>query len=148
MDSFWKKALGAVVGSVLANVGVWWIGVSTLTIPSDFPPLAGPGPTIFFTTVGGIGAVVVFTLLRRMSSRPREHFRLVALIVLILSFIPDLLLLSEGAGESVPGVTLPGVALLMVLHLVAAAVIVWALTGGGAKEGRSKDGRSEGRGRD
>lgn len=131
MTAVLRRAFRAVVWAVLANLLVWWGGVSTLDIPSDFPPLAGSGPTIFFTTVGAVGAVAVHATLRRLARRPDTLFRRVAVVVLVLSFLPDLWLLTDGARESVPGVTVSGVALLMLMHVVAAAVIVWVLTGGG-----------------
>jgi len=132
MESLWKRGLKALVWAVVANLVVWWLGVSLLTIPSEFPPLAGAAPTVFFTTVGAVGAVLVFALLRRVSDRPALVFRRVAVVFLLLSFIPDLLLLTEGGRDAVPGVTVPGVAVLMIMHVVAAVIIIRALAGDGA----------------
>lgn len=131
MESLWKKGLRAWVWAVVANLVVWWLGVSLLTIPPDFPPLAGAGPTIFFTSVGAVGAVLVLALLRRLSDRPAALFRRIAVAFLLLSFVPDLLLLTEGGRDAVPGVTVPGVVVLMVMHVVAAVIIIRVLVGGG-----------------
>ena len=138
MESIWKSGLKALVWANLANAAVWWVGVSVLPVPADFPPLAGVGPTLFFTSVGAVGAVAVYAVVRRTSSRPAILFRRIAALVLLLSFIPDLALLTEGGREAVPGVTVPGVVLLMVMHVVAAGVIVQVLVGwqgGGSVEG-------------
>ncbi|MDX1568451.1 MAG: hypothetical protein R3223_11665, partial [Longimicrobiales bacterium] len=69
MESIWKTGLKALVWANLANAVVWWMGVSVLPVPSGFPPLAGVGPTLFFTSVGAVGAVAVHAVLRRASSR-------------------------------------------------------------------------------
>ena len=47
---------------------------------------------------------------------------------LLLSFLPDLWLLSEPGSQAFPGATPTHVVVLMVLHTVAAAVIVPGLT--------------------
>ena len=134
MDSIWKTGFKALVWADLANAAVWWMGVSVLSVPPEFPPLAGVGPTIFFTSMGAAGAVGVYAVLRRISDRPAILFRRIAGIVLLLSFIPDLLLLTGGGREAVPGVTVPGVILLMIMHVVAAGVIVQVLVGSGSAE--------------
>ncbi len=48
-------------------------------------------------------------------------------MALVLSFLPDLWLLS--GNSSFPGATSTGVGVLMVLHIVAALTIVWGLIG-------------------
>ena len=63
----------------------------------------------------------------------REIMALISVVVLVLSFAPDLWLLSDGAAEVFPGGTVPGVALLMLMHVAAAAVIVWFLTAPAAR---------------
>jgi hypothetical protein len=58
--------------------------------------------------------------------------------VLLLSFLPDLWLLSDAAAEAFPGATGSGVAVLMLMHVAAAGVIVWALTGRRSEGGASR----------
>lgn len=135
MEPLWKRGLNALVFAVVGNLVVRWLGVALLPVPSDFPPLAGAGPTIFFTAVGALGAVAVLAILRRVGSRPGFLFRRVAAVVLLFSFIPDLWLLTAGGRDAVPGANAPSVILLMMLHVVAAGIIVWALTGGEREEG-------------
>ncbi len=127
-DRLWVAGLKALVGSIIATLTVRLAAVATLDIPTDFPPLAGPAPTIFFTAVGALGATAVFGVVRRRSDRPEYLFRWIALGVLLLSFLPNLLLLGDGAAGTFPGVTPTGVGVLMLMHVVAAAVIVWLLT--------------------
>ena len=128
----WRTSLKTIVAAVVATLLVRWVGVSVLDIPLEFPPLAQAGPTVFFTTISALGAVAVFAVVRRRSRTPARLFRGIAVGVLFLSFIPDLWLLSEGAGAIFPGGTGPGVGLLMLMHVVAASVIVWVLTRGAA----------------
>ena len=128
-SGFWTRAATAVVGAILANLAVWWLGVTFVDVPSGFPPLDGPGPTIFFTAVGAVGAVVVYKLVSAFSSSPDSVFRGIAVVVLLLSFVPDAWLLSAGGREAVPGATAPAVAVLATMHVVAAVIIVAALTG-------------------
>jgi hypothetical protein len=126
----WLGAIMAVVGAVAATLATRALLLTVLDVPPEFPPLAGPGPTIFLTVVGAVGAVVVFAILGRVSSRPVARFRRVALIALVLSFLPDVWLLTDGAAGAFPGATPAAVGTLMVLHIVAAGVVVWALTAG------------------
>lgn len=125
----WLTGLTGLVGAILATLTVRWVALATLDIPPEFLPLAGPGPTIFFTADAAIGAVVVFGLLRRYTERPETLFRWIALAVLMLSFVPDLWLLSDSGVDAFAGATPAGVGVLMLMHVVAAAVIVWSLTG-------------------
>jgi len=134
--SLWKSGAIAIGGALVATLAVRAVAVAVIDVPAEFPPLAGPGPTIFFTLVSGAVAVGVYGLVRRSSQRPDRLFRGIAAVVLLLSFLPDLWLLSDGASGAFPGATPAGVGILMVMHLAAAAVIVWALTGrsGGSEE--------------
>jgi hypothetical protein len=122
-------ALMAVGGALVATLAVRFVGLALVDVPPEFPPLAGPGPTVFFTVVCSVVAVTVYGLVRRTSKRPDLHYRWIALAVLVVSFLPDLWLLSDGAAEAFPGATPAGVGILMTMHVAAAAVIVWALTG-------------------
>ena len=126
-DRLWARGLKGLVGSVIATLAVRWAALATLDIPTEFPPLAGPAPTIFFTAVGALGATAVFGVVRRRADRPEYLFRWIALGVLLLSFLPDMWLLGDGAA-AFPGVTPTGVGVLMLMHVAAAAAIVWFLT--------------------
>ena len=70
----------------------------------------------------------VFAVVRRVASQPIRLFRIVATVALVLSFLPDVWLLTEAAGGTFPGATVSGVGVLMMQHVVAAAVVVWMLT--------------------
>ncbi len=127
----WVSGLTAVGSALAATLIVRWLAVATLDIPPEFLPLDGPGPVIFFTTVASAAAVGVYAIVRRVALRPNLVFRIIAGVVLVLSVMPDLWLLTEGAEEAFPGATPAAVGVLIVLHVVAAIAVVWSLTGGG-----------------
>ena len=110
--------------AAVANQIVQLLGLSLFNISPEFPPLQ-PGPPIAFTIMGVLGAVVVFAIVGRASRHPIRLFRMIALIVLVLSFIPDIALLATGA---MPGTSLVAVGTLAVMHVVAWAITVWMLT--------------------
>jgi hypothetical protein len=121
----------AVVSALAATLLVRWLAVMVLDIPPEFLPLAGPGPVIFFTTVASVAAVAVYAVVRRVALRPNFAFRIIAGVVLVLSVMPDLWLLTDGAEEAFPGATPTAVGVLILLHVVAAVAVVGSLTGGG-----------------
>ena len=76
-----------------------------------------------------IGSVLAFVVVRRVATRPVPVFRMVAAGALLVSFIPDVLLLTEQGAANFPGATVAGVGLLVLMHVVAAATIVRCLEG-------------------
>ncbi len=128
-DAVWVRAVWALIGAVLATLAVRWVGLAVFDIPPEFPPLDGPTPTIFFTVILTLGAIGVYAMARRWADQPESLFRRVAVVVLVLSFVPDILMLTDGAATAFPGATPAGVGVLMLMHVAAAAVIVWSLAG-------------------
>ncbi len=109
----------AIVAALAANFIVRAIALAVLDIPADFMPLQTTA-FIPFTVVGLLGAIIVFAIIGRVARRPVRTFIIVAAVVLVLSFLPDIGLLASGA----PGATLPGILVLMLLHVVAAVIVV------------------------
>jgi hypothetical protein len=114
----------AIVAAVAANLLIRLVAVALFDISPEFMPLQW-GPPIFFTTIGVIGAIVVFAIVARFSKRPVRLFRTIALVVLVLSFIPDVLLLTS---NSMPGTSPAAVLALMAMHVVTWAISVGLLT--------------------
>jgi len=108
----------------VTNVLIRTVAVSVFGIGEGFLPL-GVGPTVLFTVWGMLGAVVAFGLILRFARRPVRLFRRVALVVLLISLVPDVLMLFSG---SMPGATVAGVVTLMVEHVASWAVAVGVLT--------------------
>ncbi len=118
MQSLWKNTLWALVASVIANVIVDVIAKMIIVVPPDFAP-AMIAPVAMVTAISTIGAAIVFAIIRKFSKNPNFVFKVVAYIVLIVSFIPDALLL-----DVQKGITIPVVILLMIFHVVAALIII------------------------
>jgi hypothetical protein len=119
-----RVGVATVAVTVLVNVVIRTVAVSVFGIGEGFLPL-GVGPTAFFTVVGMAGAVLVFGLMLRFAKRPVRMFRRVALAVLLVSLVPDVLML---VSPSMPGTTVAGVLTLMVEHVASWAVAVGVLT--------------------
>ncbi len=115
--------LGTVVAAVLANLLVYLIGSVVVGYDPQFVVLANASGTILFTVVPAIVAVLLYAALMRFTSNPARIFTNIAVVVLIVSLIPDLTYI-----PSVPGATSGQTAILMLMHVVAAIVIVSMLT--------------------
>ena len=120
--------LQTILASVVGTLAVRAVALAVLGIPPEFPPLAGPGPTIFLTVVGVGAGVGVFAEVRRSAAQPIRLFRIIAAGTLLVSFLPDLWMFTESASGAFPGATVLAVGTLMTQHIVAAAVVVWMLT--------------------
>lgn len=114
----------AVLASVIANVLVSITAVALVGISPEFEPLH-LRPVIGFTVVGVLGALLVFALVARFSRRPVRLFRRIALVVLLLSFMPDLSLLNA---SPYAGTTVQSVIALMLMHMAAWLISVSLLT--------------------
>ncbi|MDQ4126614.1 MAG: DUF6069 family protein [Actinomycetota bacterium] len=115
-----RMGLLAVLAAVLVSLVIRAVAVAVFGL-SGFFPLA-VGPTVAFTVGGVFGAVVVFAFVARFARDPVRLFGRVASAVLLLSLIPDVLLLVSG---STLGTTFAGVLTLRSEH-----VATWAVSGG------------------
>lgn len=115
------RGVVAMVLAILVN-GLLLGAVLATNLVEPFEHLA-LGRIALFSALGAVGAAIVFGLLTRRAERPDRAFIIVAVIVLLLSFGPDVWLL-----QSEPDATVGGVAVLMVMHVVVAASSVFALT--------------------
>ena len=115
--------LATVVATVIANLLVYALGSAVVGYDPQFVVLANASGTILFTVVPAIAAVLLYAALVRFTSNPARIFTNIAVVVLVLSLIPDLTYI-----PSVPGATSGQTAILMLMHVVAAVVIVSMLT--------------------
>jgi hypothetical protein len=115
--------LATVAAAVIANLLVYVLGSVVVGYDSRFIVLANASGTILFTVVPAIVAVLLYAALVRFTSNPARIFTNIAVVVLVLSLIPDLIYI-----PSVPGATSGQTAILMFMHVVAAVVIVSMLT--------------------
>jgi hypothetical protein len=118
---WWAGPLTVAV-AVLLVIATREVAFRLLDLPAGFPPLTWQG-LIFFTVVGvGLG-VLVFAVVAMFSSTPIRTYRKIALVVLVLSMLPDAWL-----PGNVPGATWPAAIVLMVTHIAAWAPTVFLLT--------------------
>lgn len=115
--------LGTVLAAVLANLVVYFLGSVIVGYDPRFIVLATPSATILFTAVPALVAVLLYVTLIRFTSNPARIFTTIAIVVLIVSLIPDVTYI-----PSVPGASAGQTVVLMVMHVVAAVVIVSLLT--------------------
>jgi hypothetical protein len=116
-------ALGAIGAALLANILFYYVAGLFVSYNPRFPPLATVGGTIVFTAIPAVVAVVIYALLLRFTRNPERIFTSLAVVVLVVSWIPDLTYIPE-----VPGASAGQTAVLMLMHLIAAAAIVGVLT--------------------
>jgi len=74
------------------------------------------------TALFTLAAVGVFAAIVRLSIQPIRTFQIVAVVALVLSWFPDLMLPPD------PTATVEGVVALIVPHAVAAVAVVWPLS--------------------
>jgi MFS-type transporter involved in bile tolerance (Atg22 family) len=89
-------------------------------IPSEFQQLTLPVYG-FLTVVGAIAGAIAWHLVATRSRNASGTLRVLVPTVLVLSLIPDVLLLVSG---SQPGTTTAGVVALMLMHFGVAAAAV------------------------
>ena len=120
----WKStAAAAVVGAVgglVINSLVALVTKAAFDIPDEFQPLTLPVYG-FLTVLGAIVGAIGWHLVVARSRNASGVLRVLVPTVLVLSFIPDVMLLVT---ESQPGTTTAGVVALMLMHVGVAAAAV------------------------
>ena len=129
----WQVGLLTVLAAVVVNVLYLQVLLAAFPLPRDFLPFT-PGPITFFTLLGALGAVLAFALVRRLSAHPVRTFWIVAVIALILSVVPNIVLMgADPATLPFPGFTPQNAVVLMTFHALAALVCGAVLTTLGVK---------------
>ena len=115
---------GAIAGVIAAVVNVVISGVarSAFDVSDDFQPLT-PGPVVMWTILGALIGAAGWRLFVNRSPASRALLRKLVPTVLVLSFIPDVVLL---ATDVMPGTSTAAVLSLMAMHLVTAVIVVSA----------------------
>lgn len=109
----------AVVATAIALTAVAF-GALALGADSTFTPLQ-PGPYLAFGIAGVLAAVAGWVLVVRFVRQSARLLRVLVPVLVLVSFIPDVLLL---IGGFIPGTTAVGVVALMLMHVVVAAIAV------------------------
>jgi hypothetical protein len=120
-NRLWLAGLITIVGSIIVNMLIRFIALALVPTLSSSMQLGMPAVVIVFTLVGTLGAVLVFALMNRFARNPIRTFRIVASVILVLSFIPDFLLgASEGIAHVIP---------LILMHIATGLICIGVLTG-------------------
>lgn len=118
----------AIVGSVIANLIIYWLGGMIAQPNPDFQPLASPIPTIIFTTFFLVIATAVYAVINAFSRNPVRVWTIVAWIALVISLLPDILLIVNPTALPMGTPTVPAALVLIVMHFVAFAIAMWSFT--------------------
>lgn len=118
----WKIGLIASVVSAIANLLLMLVTKPFLAVPDSFGPLAVP-PIILWSVIGAFGAIGVYALVRKFSSDPHKVFLIIAMVVLVLSFVPDVLLINVTQGVF-GGAGWGAIIVLIIMHVISFAIVV------------------------
>lgn len=114
-----------IVSTVIVNLIIRSIAVSSFGVPETFQYVEAPyviGSAIVFVLV----AMLVFVLVNRFAQRPIQFYRLLAFVVLCISFLSPVMAL-VGLFPA-PGMTLSIFWTMIVMHIVSAIIVVGLLT--------------------
>jgi hypothetical protein len=113
------------VSTVIANLIIRTIAVSSFGVPETFQYVQAPyviGSTIVVVLV----ALLAFVLVNRFARRPIQFYRILAFVVLCISFLSPVMAL-VGLFPA-PGMTLSIFWTMIVMHTVSAIIIVGLFT--------------------
>lgn len=112
-------SLAAIINAVLFLVGSA-LGQfpETLVIPASGQGVT-LGPVIFMSAMGAIGGALVYALLGKFTKRPVRWFRIIGVIVLVLSF---------GSPFAFPNAPFGFYVILLLMHVVAGLSTILVLT--------------------
>jgi hypothetical protein len=117
----------AVVASVVANWITLGLILALTDLTTDFMSL-NYAPVGIFTTLGVIAAVFAYRFVLRRASNPIRTYWIIALVAMLLSCIPNVMLAMNPSAAPFPGGTTAGFTALIVFHVVAALVSTLILT--------------------
>jgi hypothetical protein len=121
-----KSFLVALVGSVVANLVILF-ALKNLVVNPAMPLHALSVPTVTaLSTVGVIGAFIVYAIMRAVMKNPNMAFIWIAVIVLLVSFVPDYMVIGMTTGPFAGG-NLGSALTLALMHVVEAIIVVYSL---------------------
>ena len=114
-----------IVSTVIANLIIRSIAVSSFGVPETFQYVQAPY-VIGSTTVFVLMALLAFVLVNSFARRPIRFYRLLAFVVLCISFLTPVMALVGLFPAS--GMTLTIFWTMIVMHIVSAIIIVGLFT--------------------
>lgn len=117
-----RRGAGVVGLSVVAN-GLLLFAIRTSGAVPIFRPLSW-GSVMVLTVIGAIGATVAYWVVNRFAAEPIRTYRTLAIVFLLLSFVPDFTL-----ALNFPNSSIAGIVVLMAMHVIVAGVAIGLFTG-------------------
>jgi hypothetical protein len=113
---------------------LWWVGALVIAsslavnllvrsaVLALFPTqIITADHIIMLTVLGTLGAILAFALVAWRATRPITLYRRIAVVALLLSFVPDILIFSTGYSSIVVGA-------YVLMHITTAAICIIGLT--------------------
>jgi hypothetical protein len=122
-----RAGVNSVLAALVANLIVRFILGALLDLPAEFAPLQY-GAIAFLTILGTSAGAVVFALLASRVRNPIRTYWIVAMVVLVLSIMPNFVMMANPGMMPFPGGSALTFGVLIVFHVVAGLVSVWVLT--------------------
>lgn len=123
---FIRSLLSALVGSLAANLLVLFVFRPLVIDPAMPLNALSVVPVTAFTVVGVTGATIVYAVMRSLLAQPDPAFVGVAIAVLLVSFLPDYMIIGQTTGMFAGG-NVGSALVLMLMHVVTAILAVWSL---------------------
>jgi hypothetical protein len=114
-----------IISTIIANLILRTIAVLIFGVPETFQYLQAPyiiGSTIVFLLL----ALLAFVLVKRFARRPIQFYRILAFVILCVSFLSPIMALSGLLPA--PGMTLSIFWTMIVMHIVSAIIVVSLFT--------------------
>ena len=127
VSKIFRVSVLVVLVSIAANLAARALAFALLDLPVDFPPLA-PAAIVIVTLLGTSMAGLAFSIVVRRARNPIATYRVVALIALVVSILPNFGLMANPTAAPFPGGTAQAFGVLIVFHVIAAAISVGLLT--------------------
>ena len=125
-----------VAAAVVADLLVRAFAFAIWPISPTFLPLQVGSVSVFAAVLVG-GGVLVYALAVRFSRHPARTYTVIALIALLLSLVPPVMLFFNPDTRALPGVTPLAASILMVLHIIDALIAIMLLTRLASSNGRT-----------
>ena len=125
-----------IAAAVVADLLVRALAFAIWPISPTFLPLQIGAVSVFAAVLVG-GGVLVYALAVRFSRHPARTYTLIALIALLLSLVPPVMLFFNPDTRALPGVTPLAASILIVLHIMDALIALVLLTRLAPSDGRA-----------
>jgi uncharacterized membrane protein YozB (DUF420 family) len=118
----WKIGLVAAGVSAVANLVLLFATKPFMDVPDSLVPMTPPA-VIIWSLIGALGAIGVFALVRKSSAHPQKTFMAIAIVVLVVSFLPDIVLVNVTEGPF-GGASWGAIFVLMIMHVISFAIVM------------------------